>query len=303
MAPEQFLGKAIDARTDQFAFCIALYEALYGERPFAGDTVIAIADAVTDGRISAVPKNSDIPHWVRRVPDPRPARRSRPSAIRSVDDLLSRALANDPPVRRAGAADRRHAALRASRWRAIGLHVAARRRQTAGDRAARSPSMSSAADSSPCRRARRNAPKPSRTPASLRGVRRLRAQTRARSSGRKSALAGDSRRRLSSRGFSAWRRRSALTRGPTSRTASPMLSSTTSRLDDRTAGEREATCGSWSPHTTRAAAPLAPAQRAVRRFGIETSPVRRSTLRLETIRSRARTESSRPARRRSDAHR
>ena len=48
MAPEQFLGKAIDARTDQFAFCVALYEALYGERPFAGDTVIAIADSVTE---------------------------------------------------------------------------------------------------------------------------------------------------------------------------------------------------------------------------------------------------------------
>ncbi|MBL8953651.1 MAG: protein kinase [Myxococcaceae bacterium] len=36
MAPEQLRGGAIDARTDQFAFCVALYEALTGQRPFQG---------------------------------------------------------------------------------------------------------------------------------------------------------------------------------------------------------------------------------------------------------------------------
>jgi serine/threonine protein kinase/tetratricopeptide (TPR) repeat protein len=66
MAPEQFLGKPIDARTDQFAFCIALYEALYGERPFAGETVFAIADTVTSEKIKPLPKNTDVPTWLRR---------------------------------------------------------------------------------------------------------------------------------------------------------------------------------------------------------------------------------------------
>jgi len=39
MAPEQYLGMAQDERTDQFAFCVTLYEALWGRRPFEAPTV------------------------------------------------------------------------------------------------------------------------------------------------------------------------------------------------------------------------------------------------------------------------
>jgi formylglycine-generating enzyme required for sulfatase activity len=98
MAPEQFLGKDIDARTDQFAFCVALYEALYGERPFAGETLIAIADSVTDGRVRTSPSNASIPPWVRRVVvtglHTKPADR-----YPSVEALVA-ALLDDPEVRR-----------------------------------------------------------------------------------------------------------------------------------------------------------------------------------------------------------
>src|SRR5262245_2865916 len=37
MSPEQHGGGRVDARSDQYAFCVALYEALYGAHPFAGE--------------------------------------------------------------------------------------------------------------------------------------------------------------------------------------------------------------------------------------------------------------------------
>ncbi|HEY3451366.1 MAG TPA: protein kinase [Myxococcales bacterium] len=51
MAPEQFLGAATDGRTDQFAFCVALWEALCGERPFAGEEFGAIRHHVLKGQV------------------------------------------------------------------------------------------------------------------------------------------------------------------------------------------------------------------------------------------------------------
>lgn len=53
MAPEQFTGEVVDARSDQFAFCVALYEALYGERPFQGATFDELRSAVMEGRVTS----------------------------------------------------------------------------------------------------------------------------------------------------------------------------------------------------------------------------------------------------------
>ncbi|MCE9579735.1 MAG: protein kinase, partial [Deltaproteobacteria bacterium] len=44
MAPEQLRGKDTDARSDQFSFCIALYEALYGQHPLPGTTAIQMVE-------------------------------------------------------------------------------------------------------------------------------------------------------------------------------------------------------------------------------------------------------------------
>ncbi|MFO0632689.1 MAG: protein kinase [Nannocystaceae bacterium] len=55
MAPEQVRGK-VDARSDQFAFCVSLFEALAGHRPFEGKDMIDLDLAVEAGRIPALPR-------------------------------------------------------------------------------------------------------------------------------------------------------------------------------------------------------------------------------------------------------
>jgi len=66
MAPEQMDGRA-GPRADQFSFCVTLYEALYGERPFAGTTIAALADAIRHHRIQPPPAGAQVPRWLRGV--------------------------------------------------------------------------------------------------------------------------------------------------------------------------------------------------------------------------------------------
>ena len=65
MAPEQLRGEASGAASDQFSLCAALYEALYGESPFGGDTLTERIAEVTAGRVRPAPKASAIPAWLR----------------------------------------------------------------------------------------------------------------------------------------------------------------------------------------------------------------------------------------------
>lgn len=53
MAPEQLRGGVADARSDQFSFCVALWEALTGDRPFRGRTLVDLLSAIKRGRPSA----------------------------------------------------------------------------------------------------------------------------------------------------------------------------------------------------------------------------------------------------------
>ena len=67
MAPEQYEGQATDQRTDQFSFCVALYEALYGVPPFVGDDINTLGFNVVRGRVASPPPDTKVPTWIRHV--------------------------------------------------------------------------------------------------------------------------------------------------------------------------------------------------------------------------------------------
>jgi serine/threonine protein kinase/tetratricopeptide (TPR) repeat protein len=96
-APEQFHGKETDARSDQFSFCVALYEGLYGRRPFSGQTVDEIFRSVVAGEVREAPAESKVPSWIRRV-ILRGLRPNREDRYASMEDLLA-ALERDPARR------------------------------------------------------------------------------------------------------------------------------------------------------------------------------------------------------------
>ena len=75
MAPEQY-DQVADARSDQFSFCAALYEALYRKRPFTGESPSKLRDAKRAGAIRPPPRQHSVPSWLHRIivrgmaPDP-----------------------------------------------------------------------------------------------------------------------------------------------------------------------------------------------------------------------------------------
>jgi len=94
MAPEQQRSRLVDARADQFAFAVALYEALVGIRPYLGSSADEILEAMEEGP-PAVPDR--VPRHVRRAL----ARALAASPLQrfpSMDALLDE-LARDPAAK------------------------------------------------------------------------------------------------------------------------------------------------------------------------------------------------------------
>ncbi|MFV8755838.1 protein kinase domain-containing protein [Nannocystaceae bacterium ST9] len=62
MAPEQLAGGRATAKSDQFGFCVALWEAIAGHRPFTGQTPAQLRDATRKP-----PRAGDLPGWLRPI--------------------------------------------------------------------------------------------------------------------------------------------------------------------------------------------------------------------------------------------
>ncbi len=127
MAPEQAAGRAVDARTDQFAFGVMLHEMLAGRRPFEGASLMEVLTAILRDPPAALPPTVEaqcpgiqavVSRCLARLPADRYGSMSEVVAV--LDPLAAR---SSPPARRreAGSWVRR-----TSRWQqaaGVGLVV------------------------------------------------------------------------------------------------------------------------------------------------------------------------------------
>jgi tRNA A-37 threonylcarbamoyl transferase component Bud32 len=94
MAPERLRGMRGDARSDQFSFCATLWRALYGQRPFAGESREELIGEIERKEIRENPA-AGVPLWLSQVvrkglavdPDER---------YRDMHELIA-ALQDEPP--------------------------------------------------------------------------------------------------------------------------------------------------------------------------------------------------------------
>ena len=96
MAPEQRGGEDVDERSDQFSFCVALYEGLYGNRPFSGGNVYALEMAKLSGQLDPPRRPRRLPKGLLRAvtrglaPEPRERWPTLPALLAELDRLLRR---------------------------------------------------------------------------------------------------------------------------------------------------------------------------------------------------------------------
>ena len=107
MAPEQHGGHIADRASDQYSFCVSLYEGLYGGRPFVEKSLDELTRAKLAGAIVDEPRRSPVPRRIRR--------------------LITRGLAPEPEKRHESMHDLLVALSRASRprWQPVAWVAAA----------------------------------------------------------------------------------------------------------------------------------------------------------------------------------
>jgi tetratricopeptide (TPR) repeat protein len=88
MAPEQWRGEPIDARADQFSFCVALHEALYGVRPTLSHIEAGPGATTASKEPSGPQRRGAVPRWLRDVLN-RALAPDRERRFASMDHLLA----------------------------------------------------------------------------------------------------------------------------------------------------------------------------------------------------------------------
>jgi murein DD-endopeptidase MepM/ murein hydrolase activator NlpD len=67
MSPEQHKGEFLDAASDQYSFCVALFEAVYHKLPFEGRTWVEIGRAKEANALVALPADARVPNALHRA--------------------------------------------------------------------------------------------------------------------------------------------------------------------------------------------------------------------------------------------
>src|SRR5690606_11244672 len=61
MSLEQHEARTIDERSDQYSFCVSLYEALYGSRPYDADDISSLRELMRSSPPASPPRASGVP--------------------------------------------------------------------------------------------------------------------------------------------------------------------------------------------------------------------------------------------------
>jgi len=91
MAPEQWRGQAALPASDQYSFCVALYEALYGQSPYPHEGVEQLMQAVLHTQPREPPRRLGTPTWLAAVVsrglrhDPKDRHSSMPALLAALD--------------------------------------------------------------------------------------------------------------------------------------------------------------------------------------------------------------------------
>ena len=95
MAPEQHAGDAATAKSDQFAFAVALFEGVYGARPFTAATLAGMGAAIARGPVfPADAARAGVPARLRRAiarglaADPAARHRDLPALLAELEAIL-----------------------------------------------------------------------------------------------------------------------------------------------------------------------------------------------------------------------